>query len=55
MLYVFIGSDQWENAKIIAGPNDLVGVLDGVPVFAPDFFPCDECIHDGFFDRHIPK
>ena len=55
MLYVFIGSDQWEKAKIIAGPNDLVGVLDGVPVFAPDFYPCDECIHDGFFDRHILK
>jgi len=55
MLYVFIGSDQWEKAKIIAGPNDLVGVLDGVPVFAPDFYPCDECIHDGFIDRHILK
>ena len=53
MLYVFVGSDQWEQAKITAGPNDLVGILNGVPILAPDFYPCDECIVDGFIDRHV--
>jgi hypothetical protein len=51
-LYVFIGGDQWERAKRIAGPNDLVGILNGVPILAPNFYPCDGCIVDGFIDRH---
>jgi hypothetical protein len=51
-IYVFIGNDQWERAKLVAGKNDLVGILDGVPILAPDFYPCDECLLDGFVDRH---
>ena len=52
LLYIFIASDEWERAKLLAGPNDLVGVLNGVPVLAPSFYPCDECGSDGFIDRH---
>jgi hypothetical protein len=52
MLYVFVGSDHWEQAKITAGPSDLIGILNGVPILAPDFYPCDECIVDGFIDRN---
>ena len=51
-IYVFIGNDQWERAKLVAGINDLVGILDGVPILAPNFYPCDECRLDGFVDRH---
>lgn len=51
-IYVFIGSDQWERAKKIAGPNDLIGVLNGVPILAPNFYPCSECNVEGFIDRH---
>jgi len=52
VIYVFIGNDQWERAKLVAGKNDLVGILDGVPIVAPNFYPCDECRLDGFVDRH---
>ena len=52
MLYIFDGSDQWEKAKIIAGPSDLVGLLNGIPILAPDFFPCQDCQLEGFIDRH---
>ena len=53
MLYIFDGSDEWERAKLIAGRNDLVGILDGVPILAPNFYPCEKCIYDGFIDRHV--
>jgi len=52
MLYVFDGSDQWEKAKLVAGPNDLVGLLNGVPILAPGFFPCQDCRLEGFINRH---
>ena len=52
-IYVFIGNDQWERAKLVAGKNDLVGILDGVPILAPDFYPCEKCIYDEFIDRHV--
>ena len=51
MLYIFVASDEWEQAKRIAGPNDLVGILDGVPILAPNFYPCSECSIEGFIDR----
>jgi hypothetical protein len=51
MLYIFVASDEWEQAKRIAGPNDLVGILDGVPILAPNFYPCSECSMEGFIDR----
>ena len=53
MLYVFIENDEWERAKIVAGANDLVGLLDGVPIVAPNFYPCKDCQIDGFVDRHL--
>ena len=53
MLYIFDGSDEWERAKIVAGPKDLVGLLNGVPILAPNFYPCHKCIYDGFIDRHV--
>jgi hypothetical protein len=52
LLYIFHASDEWERAKQSAGTNDLVGVLNGVPVLAPNFYPCNECGSDGFIDRH---
>lgn len=52
VIYVFIGNDQWERAKLVARKNDLVGILDGVPILAPNFYPCAECRLDGFVDRH---
>ena len=54
VIYAFIGNDQWERAKLIAGRNDLVGILDGVPILAPNFYPCVDCLLDGFVDRHSP-
>jgi hypothetical protein len=55
MLYIFDGSDEWERAKLVAGPNDLVGLLNGIPILAPNFLPCGACLFDEFVDRHIPK
>lgn len=52
MLYAFIGSDEWERAKLVAGPNDLVGLLNGIPILAPGFFPCQDCRLEGFINRH---
>ena len=54
VIYVFIGNDQWERAKLVAGKDDLVGILDGVPILAPNFYPCDDCLLDRFVDRHSP-
>ena len=51
VLYVFIGSDEWELAKQTAGPEDLVGVLDGVPVIAPGLAACSTCNFEGFEER----
>ena len=52
VLYVFIDSDQWEMAKRTAKPDDLVGVLDGVPIIAPGLGQCAECTFEGFENRH---
>jgi hypothetical protein len=52
MLYIFDGSDEWERAKLVAGPNDLVGLLNGIPILAPGFFPCQDCRLEGFINRH---
>jgi hypothetical protein len=52
VLYIFIDSEQWELAKQTAKPEDLVGVLDGVPVIAPGLGQCNDCSIEGFENRH---
>jgi hypothetical protein len=51
VLYVFIGSEQWELAKKSAKNTDLIGVLDGVPIIAPGLSDCSECEFSNFSDR----
>ena len=50
-LYVFIDSEMWETVKTTSGANDLVGILDFVPIIAPDFGKCENCGQDGFASR----
>jgi hypothetical protein len=52
VLYIFIGSDEWELAKKSARSSDLIGVLDGVPILAPGMTLCAECIPEGFEFRN---
>lgn len=51
VLYVFIGSEQWELAKKSVKNTDLIGVLDGVPIIAPGLSDCSECEFSTFSDR----
>ncbi|MEI6095546.1 MAG: DUF6311 domain-containing protein [Gammaproteobacteria bacterium] len=55
MIYIFIGDQQWERAKEVARPEDLVGILNGVPIFAPHFYPCSDCVLVDFVDRKTNK
>ena len=48
VLYIFIGSDEWELAKKSARSPDLIGTLDGVPVLAPGLMACSYCTLEGF-------
>ncbi len=48
VLYIFIGSDEWELAKKSARSPDLIGTLDGVPILAPGLMACSDCILEGF-------
>ena len=48
VLYIFIGSDEWELAKKSARSPDLIGTLDGVPILAPGMMACSDCILEGF-------
>jgi hypothetical protein len=50
-LYVFIDSEMWEIVKTTRGANDLVGILDSVPIIAPDYGQCENCDQDGFLSR----
>jgi hypothetical protein len=50
-LYVFIDSGLWDKAKMTRGANDLVGILDSVPIIAPNFGQCENCDQDGFESR----
>jgi hypothetical protein len=52
VLYIFIGSDEWELAKKSARRSDLIGILDGVPILAPGMTLCAECIPEGFEFRN---
>jgi hypothetical protein len=48
VLYIFIGSDEWELAKKSARSPDLIGTLDGVPILAPGMMACTDCMLEGF-------
>ena len=48
VLYIFIGSDEWELAKKSAKSPDLIGTLDGVPILAPGMMECTDCMLEGF-------
>ena len=50
-LYVFIDSGLWDKAKVTRGANDLVGILDSVPILAPNYGQCESCNQDGFVSR----
>ena len=43
VLYIFIGSDEWETAKNSVNSSDLIGTLDGVPIVAPGLLDCTSC------------
>jgi hypothetical protein len=48
VLYIFIGSDEWELAKKSVRSPDLIGTLDGVPILAPGMMSCSDCMLEGF-------
>ena len=51
VLYIFIGSDEWELAKSTLNPGDLLGTLDGVPIVAPALDGCSDCDFSTFVDK----
>jgi hypothetical protein len=51
VLYIFIGSDEWELAKKTVKPSDLIGTLDGVPIIAPGLSDCNQCDLSTFSNR----
>jgi len=42
-LYVFIDSALWNEAKSKRRPQDVVGLLDGIPIVAPNLASCVTC------------
>jgi hypothetical protein len=50
-VYIFIDSAMWEIAKQTLANNDLMGVLDGVPIVAPGLESCTACDITGFERR----
>jgi hypothetical protein len=50
-VYIFIDSAMWEIAKQTLANNDLMGVLDGVPIVAPGLESCTTCDLAGFERR----
>jgi hypothetical protein len=53
VLYIFVGSDEWELAKKSAKSSGLIGTLDGVPIIAPGLTNCDECDLSTFNNRSV--
>jgi hypothetical protein len=53
VLYIFIGSDEWELAKSTLNSGDLLGTLDGVPVIAPALDDCIDCDFSAFVDKSL--
>ena len=51
VLYVFIGSDEWEMAKKSVKGADLIGTLDGVPIVAPGLSDCNSCDLSTFINK----
>jgi hypothetical protein len=51
VLYVFIGSDEWEMAKKTVNSSDLIGTLDGVPIVAPGLSDCNSCDLSTFINK----
>ena len=51
VLYIFIGSDEWEEAKNSASSSDLIGTLDGVPIVAPGLSDCTSCDLTTFINK----
>ena len=51
VLYVFIGTDEWEMAKRTVKSTDLIGTLDGVPIIAPGLSDCNSCDLSTFINK----
>ena len=49
-LYVFIDSALWNFSKAHSHNDDLLGILDSVPILAPGLMPCIKCDMSGFTD-----
>jgi len=49
-LYVFVDSALWNFSKVHNHLDDLLGILDSVPILAPSFLPCIKCNLSGFTD-----
>lgn len=45
-LYVFIDSALWNQAKTFRRDQDVVGLLDGIPIVAPNLRACTSCSFD---------
>jgi len=49
-LYIFIDSALWNFSKAHNHQDDLLGILDSVPILAPGLMPCNKCDMSGFTD-----
>jgi hypothetical protein len=49
-LYVFIDSALWNFSKANSHNENLLGILDSVPILAPGLMPCSKCDMSGFTD-----
>ena len=47
-LYVFIDSSLWNFSKAHSHRENLLGILDNVPILAPGLLPCSKCDFSGF-------
>jgi hypothetical protein len=47
-LYVFINSALWNFSKAHSHRENLLGILDDVPILAPGLLPCSKCDFAGF-------
>jgi hypothetical protein len=47
-LYVFIDSALWNFSKAHNHQDDLLGILDNMPILAPNLLPCIKCNMAGF-------
>ncbi|MFM7891099.1 MAG: hypothetical protein ACKO8V_04240, partial [Actinomycetota bacterium] len=45
-LYVFTDSELWNQAKTFRRDQDVVGLLDGIPIVAPNLRACTSCSFD---------